>query len=220
MFSPHVFTNVVVHGAERCPRLHRGLLNHLKAVLLLERAPRDVTLGLVLVSTADMRGISYQGGGADSPTDVLTFTEVTDGTTPLMRELFFGGEEGDNDNNDGHGPSGLSAALREEATDLGTIYVCLPYMWHRCRARPTRNLPFAQYLLAALVHAELHALGYDHETPEQLRRMARREQQLGRQLRALARRHPSLLPPPDALEYLRSAPAPSPFSQKGHRAIV
>lgn len=105
----------------------------------------------------------------------------------------------------GLSPLSTSHAIeaRDELLDLGVIYVCVEYMWWRCQTRPSSNLPFFEYLHAALVHATLHALGYDHDTPQELRRMVRREQALGRQLQTWKRRFPLTLPPLDGLEYLR-----------------
>lgn len=77
------------------------------------------------------------------------------------------------------------AAIRH----LGEIYLCPSYMKYRLQYYPLNCLPsFPMYMQAAIVHALLHALGEDHETPQELQHMIKKEQQIGMHLTTLARR--------------------------------
>jgi probable rRNA maturation factor len=87
--------------------------------------------------------------------------------------------------------------VRSELVELGDMFISLDYMQRRCAAFPSRSLPLAPYLHAAVVHATLHALGYDHTTPQELQQMVRREQHLGHRIAVLSRRCPGYLPPLD-----------------------
>lgn len=239
------FRHVRITGATRSLRHAVQALTH--AVLTLERAPWDVDLHIDFVSMAEMREVSWQTRGVDSPTDVLTLADSTSRARDVVSALISG-------RLDGGAMCGLSPhvgiartagvssgavsafsfdnprALNRDATDvmheatspmavggacdaraerrrlareMGTVYVCVEYMWRRCRTRPTRNLNFQDYLPAALVHAQLHALGYDHESPAALAQMIQREQYIGRQLAKWQQRYPDALPPLDGIDYLR-----------------
>lgn len=84
---------------------------------------------------------------------------------------------------------------REATHHLGEIYICPSYMWWRCKRFPYSTLPFPLYMRAALVHAVLHALGYDHCNPNELRIMVKKEQKIGLQLSMISRRYPDAFPP-------------------------
>ncbi|CAG9582207.1 conserved hypothetical protein [Leishmania major strain Friedlin] len=191
--------------------LRRGARHVMHLLLTLERAPYDTRLNLEFVSLAHMRQLNYKYKGLDRPTDVLTFAPAGEADS-FVNDLLFGDflERGDGDKGTGAtltasptcaaavgaGPNALTQSIiRGELVDLGNIFVSLDYMRLRCRRYPSTTLPLAPYLHAALVHATLHALGYDHTSRALLQQMARREQQLGRQLAMIARQHPRCLPP-------------------------
>lgn len=195
-FPQRLYPRLQVHGAT--PRLARAVLHQAKAVCLLERAPPAVQLHINFISFDHMRRLNPK----QQPTDVLTFSPQMD-VDRKINDLLFGGEEGPGGNLE----SDISAPLalpnmRQEVLDLGEIYVCLEYIMAHCTLHPSKNLPLVSYIQAALVHAQLHALGYNHDTSDDLAIMAAREQYMGWQLRQLRRRYPTLLPPPDAIEYL------------------
>ncbi|GET92397.1 hypothetical protein, conserved [Leishmania tarentolae] len=203
------FRNLTITGAT--PTLRRGVRHLLHLLLTLERAPYDTRLTLEFVSLSHMRQLNCKYKGWDWPTDVLTFT-LTGKVHSFVNDLLFS-DFTDNDDGDkrtgitpttsptcaravGVQPNALTESIvRAELMDLGTIFVSLEYMRLRFDRYPSTTLPLAPYLNAALVHATLHALGYDHESPAHLQQMVRREQQLGRQLAMIARQHPKCLPP-------------------------
>lgn len=78
---------------------------------------------------------------------------------------------------------------------IGEIYLCPSYMLYRLQYFPLTSLPsFAMYMQAALIHALLHALGEDHEKPQELYRMIKKEQRIGMYLDLLAKRSPHFSP--------------------------
>ncbi|AYU82675.1 Uncharacterized protein family UPF0054, putative [Leishmania donovani] len=203
------FRHLTITGAT--PTLHRGARHVMHLLLTLERAPYDTRLSLEFVSLAHMRQLNCKYKGSDRPTDVLTFAPAGEADS-FVNDLLFGDflERGDGDTGTGATlttsptcagavgaePNALTQSIiRAELIDLGSIFVSLDYMRLRCRRFPSTTLPLAPYLHAALVHATLHALGYDHKNPALLQQMVRREQQLGRQLAMIARQHPRCLPP-------------------------
>ncbi|KAI5686561.1 Uncharacterized protein family UPF0054 [Leishmania braziliensis] len=204
-----IFRGLTIAGAT--PTLRREVRHLINLLLTLEHAPYDTRLNLEFVSLAYMRQINCKYKESDRPTDVLTFTSVGKADRFVNHLLFSDPLEGGDDDEGTHaalatsrecavavaaGPTVLKkSAIRAELVDLGDIFVSLDYMRLRCRRYPSTTLPLAPYLHAALVHATLHALGYDHKNPELLQHMARREQQLGRQLAMIARQHPRCLPP-------------------------
>ncbi|CBZ30439.1 conserved hypothetical protein [Leishmania mexicana MHOM/GT/2001/U1103] len=203
------FKHLTITGATPTLRRETRYLMHL--LLTLERAPYDTRLNLEFVSLAHMRQLNYKYKGSDRATDVLTFTPVGKAGS-FVNDLLFSDflERGDGNKDTGATlttsptcagavgaePNALTQSIiRAELLDLGNIFVSLDYMRLRCRRYPSTTLPLAPYLHAALVHATLHALGYDHTSPALLQQMVRREQQLGRQLAMIARQHPRCLPP-------------------------
>ncbi|KAG5491756.1 hypothetical protein JIQ42_01664 [Leishmania sp. Namibia] len=212
-----IFRGLTITGAP--PTLHRGVRHVMHILLTLERAPYDARLNLAFVSLAYMRQLNYKYRGSDQPTDVLTFTSMGK-ANGFVNDLLFSDslEVGRGDKVAGAALSTSSrrdveataaptplaqSAIRAELVDLGDIFLSLDYMRLRCHRYPSSTLPLAPYLHAALVHAVLHALGYDHASPKLLQQMARREQQLGQQLAMIARQHPRNLPPLDIWESMR-----------------
>lgn len=214
-----VFSGVSVTGAT--PSLRRSIHYLMHTVLALERVPHDVQLRIHFVSLQHMHHLNRTYKGVDRPTDVLTFSPAGAADSFVNNLLFGDAEQLSVENLHVHlqrehdntaeqlaslssalfavgGCGGLShATVRSELVELGDIFVSLDYMQRRCAASPSRCLPLAPYLHAAMVHATLHALGYDHTTSRELQQMVRREQQLGRRIAALSRRCPGCLPPLD-----------------------
>lgn len=203
------FPGVIISGAS--PALQRGVTHLTHAILYAERAPPDVALQLNFVSMARMKELNFFYRRRDAPTDVLTFSPTSDAGV-AMNTLLFDDPSGvlDKASVAPVSSSSISSCLdmRDELVDLGEVFVSLQYMWIRCSVDRSGNLPFQNYLHAALIHAVLHALGYDHHHEAAMRRMVQREQHLCRQLASISRRHPSALPPIDVreedLEYFRS----------------
>lgn len=196
------FAGLAISGST--PALRRSVRHLLHLIFTLEKAPYDTRLNVRFVSLAHMRQLSRKYKGADRPTDVLTFTAASEASS-LVNDLLFGDGPHAALAHSPRGPATASAApqlvvppsrVRAELVDLGDIFVSLDYMQQRSlAAASSRSLPIVPYLEAALVHATLHAFGYDHTSPDLLHNMARREQQLGRQLATIARKNPFVLPP-------------------------
>ncbi|KPI84878.1 hypothetical protein ABL78_6060 [Leptomonas seymouri] len=208
------FTGVKISGAT--PAVRGTLYYLIHTLLTLERVPYDAQLCIHVVSLQHMHCLNQRFRRVNRPTDVLTFAQ-TGATDRFVNDLLFGDADGGGDHHVNIGSSteygqslprlscstadvGQSpphSMLRSALVELGDIFVCLEYMQKRCNASPSRCLPLVPYLEASMVHATLHALGYDHTSPQELQRMVRREQQLGRRLAALSRRCPGYLPPLD-----------------------
>ncbi|CCW60730.1 unnamed protein product [Phytomonas sp. EM1] len=216
MLYKNLFPNVLIQGAT--PSLLKGIRSRVMTVLWLENAPWDAHLDLILVSSQKMQSINHLTRGLCKPTDALTFSEVNETNQTINEILFSSTKRACTGNDDAQAPSPallythamkpdpLQArrAIRDELVDLGTIYFCVEYIWHRTMRRPQKNLPLELYLEAALVHALLHVLGYTHETDEALWRMIRREKCLGYHLRSLQRKYPLDMPRFDAIEYMKA----------------
>ncbi|AAZ10735.1 putative rRNA maturation factor YbeY, putative [Trypanosoma equiperdum] len=197
-----LFRNVRVLGAT--PRFAAGVQGLTEAVLLAERAPQAVELSIHFVTPGRMHELNLEHRGVDKPTDVLTFPGSGSGTPYakfLNETVLLARVEGDNacvaD------PSVL-AERRALLQELGDIYFSVEYISMRCSCRPTHCLRFHDYLQAALTHALLHALGYDHATPEQWKRMTKRERFLRHRLSVWRRRWPGCLQELDGVEMLMS----------------
>ncbi|KAG5494062.1 hypothetical protein JKF63_01896 [Porcisia hertigi] len=208
------FRDLTITGAT--PALRRGVRHLIHLMLTLERAPYDTRLHLHFVSLSHMHQLNYKNKGLDRPTDVLTFTHTGE-VGNFMNDLLFGDDLGGEAEGAGPTLAALSmrdvaveaapsamarSAIRADLVDLGDIFVSLDYILLRCNRCPSTTLPPVPYLHAAIVHATLHALGYDHNTPGLLRHMVQKEQQLGRQIATIARQHARFLPPLDMWELM------------------
>lgn len=175
--KPYSF--VTVCRGESSVAFAAAVLSLAKTVLRMERVVSNVHLSIRLVNPHQMRMIHWDSKGIDAPTDALTFHEERV-TTDMVHSLLFGGLTSEVD-------AKLCQAQKEELQeaqrDLGEIYLCPQYMRWRCQRYPHRCLPMQQYLLASIVHAVLHSVGYDHETPAMLSEMIRKEQHLGYRMR-------------------------------------
>lgn len=211
-----MFARVTVHGDGFSSLLSAGIRRLVCTVLSLERASPDVQLDLFLLSSRDMQQIHLVSKGKTTPTDALTFSERRD-TTKIVHHLLFENPSIRPTDSMVYNPSNnttssnrmngsvserqltaLRAAQNFEESRmsmlyLGEIYLCPEYMLARINRYPHRSLPFPVYMRAAVVHATLHALGYDHESPVELKTMVRKEQAIGLKLRQLELRHPQLL---------------------------
>nr|CCC90009.1 unnamed protein product [Trypanosoma congolense IL3000] len=197
-----LFRNVRIIGAT--PKFASSVMGLTEAVLLMERAPAAVGLNIHFVSPHRMHQLNLEHRGVDQPTDVLTFPGSGSGTpgSKFLSEIILS-EHDDCCASSNVDPSAL-ARRRIVLQELGDIYFSVGYIWARCVRRPNRCLPFRDYLEAALSHALLHALGYDHDTPEKLSKMARREKFIKQRLSAWQRRCPTCLRELDGVEMLTS----------------
>ncbi len=83
-------------------------------------------------------------------------------------------------------PTDVLAFAMDEKADgarlLGDVVICLDTA---ARQADQRQAPFSDEVRTLLVHGFLHLLGYDHErSPQEARRMARKQRQLIRKLQA------------------------------------
>ncbi|ORC93731.1 putative rRNA maturation factor [Trypanosoma theileri] len=212
------FHHVCVHGAT--PKFAAAAQKLTEAVLWIERAPSAVELSIHFVQPSQMHSLNYECRGIDKPTDVLTFPGSGSGTSDvrLMNDVILGNsnfsfkeKENDNDGDYNNIKTDLQIFQLQRRTmlmDLGEIYFSVEYIWQRCLHQPGRNLPFHSYLQAALIHAVLHALGYDHDTADEWKRMSRREKFMMHQLNAYRRRCPGYLPELDGMEIILSSTRP------------
>ncbi|KEG15307.1 putative rRNA maturation factor [Trypanosoma grayi] len=199
------YRRVCIHGAT--PRFGDAVQKLAEAVLWLERAPASVELSIRFAQPSQMQALNHEHRGIDRPTDVLTFPGSGSGTPEVCwsNELILSHPHNDPDADEW---SAFESSLRQQRAmllDLGDIYFSVEYVWLRCLRRPERNLRFHDYLQAALTHAMLHALGYNHDTPESWRKMSRREKFLAQQLVTWQRRWPGCLTELDGIEFLTSA---------------
>ncbi|RNF19437.1 putative rRNA maturation factor [Trypanosoma conorhini] len=199
------FSQLRVHGATH--KFGVAVQRLTETALWLERAPPSVELSISFVRPLQMHLLNYEHRGINRPTDVLTFPGSGSGTPDAARvnELLFSNQD---DvaclTNCLSAPECTGLPRRGALLDLGEIYVSVEEMWMRCLRYPHRNLRLHDYLQVALVHALLHALGYDHDTPERWRKMSRRERSLLHQLAAFRRRWPGCLMELDGIELLAS----------------
>ncbi|RNF07035.1 putative rRNA maturation factor [Trypanosoma rangeli] len=199
------FRRLRVHGATH--KFGVAVQRLTETVLWLERAPPSVELSIHFIRSSQMHLLNYNQRGIDRPTDVLTFPGSGSGTPDALwaNEVLFSNQDnliGLKKSLPAQECTGLSR--RDVLLDLGEIYVSVEDIWMRCLRYPQKNLRFHDYLQVALVHALLHALGYDHDAPERWRKMSRRERSLLRQLDAFRRRWPGCLMELDGIELIAS----------------
>jgi rRNA maturation RNase YbeY len=159
LFFEGMYHNVVVNGTTRAQAMSTRIL--FSYLLKQMGIARDATLVVHFVSPQTMRAIHYNCKGRDYATDVLTFKG-----SGSMTEA----------------NSIVPVVTRVEALDLGDIFICPLFMRERLRRLPTATLPLTTYFIAATVHAFLHSLGYDHDTPETHAAMSILEKHLSRKV--------------------------------------
>ncbi|KAH9577199.1 Endoribonuclease YbeY [Trypanosoma melophagium] len=211
------FHHVRIHGAT--PNFSAAAKKLTEAVLWMERAPAAVELSIHFVQPYQMHSLNYECRGIDKPTDVLTFPGSGSGTSEVrrMNDVILGNssfvgekevveekEKGVNSNSTEELRE-LQLQRRAMLMDLGEIYFSVEYIWQRCLHQPGKNLPFHSYLEAALIHAVLHSLGYDHDTAEKWKKMSRREKFVMHQLNSYRRKWPGYLKELDGMEFILSS---------------
>ncbi len=118
-----------------------------RAALDAARLRRSVSLTIVVTGDAALRQLNRDFLGIDTPTDVLSFPSGADFPVGLERR---------------HAPRS------RRHTDLGDVVISLA----RARAQAkSGGHPLIDELCLLVIHSVLHLLGYDHETPEQKKRM-------------------------------------------------
>lgn len=159
----------------------------------MQKIKSDVELNVFLTPIPEMRELHWRGKGKWGPTDVLTFREERDVKDAVHQLLFADLHVKVEESNS---PMLLkwerAKALEEsrrECLFLGDIYICAEYMRRRGHLYPNKCLPFSLYMTCAVVHAVLHALGYNHENIAETMEMVRKEKQIGLKLKSLYRRH-------------------------------
>ncbi|EAN94188.1 hypothetical protein TCSYLVIO_003784 [Trypanosoma cruzi] len=202
------FSHVRVYGATH--KLGDAVQRLAEAVLWLEHAPPSVELSIHFIRLSQMQLLNHERRGIDRPTDVLTVSGSGSGSPDAswVNGVLFPDKSHIVCVSDGLRASEWAAPSRRDLLlDLGEIYVSVEEMWMRCLRYPHKNLPFHDYLQVALTHALLHALGYDHDTPERWKKMSRREKFMLHQLAAFRRRWPGCLTELDGIELLASVKA-------------
>jgi probable rRNA maturation factor len=124
-----------------------GLFRQAASIVLeVESAPADVSLTVVVTGDREIQALNGQYGGADAPTDVLSF-----GQEPTEH---------------------VFVTPQEEPPYLGDVILSLP----RAQAQAIDHGHGTEAELELLtVHGVLHLLGYDHATPKEKARMWARQ---------------------------------------------
>lgn len=147
------------------------------------RVPRATELHVHFRSLVPMALIHQQMKNRSYPTDVLTVAGSGSGCcgAQIENSLLFA--------DDFSGNTVTSAALnRRDLLDCGDIYVCPQYILAKCQRFPFKNLSCDAYVVAAYIHACLHAVGYDHGKHDDYRAMAAMERWLCCRVRSDLRR--------------------------------
>jgi probable rRNA maturation factor len=103
-------------------------------------------LAILLTDDARMRVLNRRWRGVDRATNVLAF--------PARR------------------PSGANRAAPAMAQPIGDVALAWPCVQREAKAQGKK---LADHVSHLVVHAVLHVLGFDHDTPVKARRMERRE---------------------------------------------
>jgi len=139
--------NVLVdEGFEGCPEAS-WLRSVAEQVLIAQGVSSDVELGLVITSQERVRQLNKSYRGKDEPTDVLAFY-----MTSAAGETFVAPPDG--------------------VRHLGEVIISYPQAVIQAKEH---QHSIKKELAILIIHGVLHLLGYDHEEPEQERRMRGRE---------------------------------------------
>lgn len=161
--------------------IERRILPLVAATLAANRVPRAVELHVSAVTPIQMQVLNSMkyGPGHSKTTDVLTFPGSGSNTNANQETFSLLFDESDETEND------IQARVtqRKEFLDLGDIFICPAYIQRKIDRFPHKNLCLEQYYVAALVHATLHALGYDHVNKEDWDQMVLAERQTVAKLR-------------------------------------
>lgn len=137
---------LVDEGFEGCPEAS-WLRSVAEQVLIAQGVSSDVELGLVITSQERVRQLNKSYRGKDEPTDVLAFY-----MTSAAGETFVAPPDG--------------------VRHLGEVIISYPQAVIQAKEH---QHSIKKELAILIIHGVLHLLGYDHEEPEQERRMRGRE---------------------------------------------
>lgn len=179
--------------------LQHQIAAFVRLVLHQERIKRDVVLDIFITTCREMQAVHERSTGKAFPTDALTFHESSVTSALISQILFTSAEFNYSTHASLNSGAGVWAATRwsygrkleqspRSMLRLGELYLCPDYMIARTRRLPHRSLPLVPYFQSAVVHALLHALGYDHEAAWDFREMVKKEQQTGLKLLQSQRR--------------------------------
>ena len=140
--------NVLIDGAD-IPLGEVWLEGVARQVLAAEEAGSDVEMGVVVTSQERVQELNRTYRGIDEPTDVLAFGEET-GAVPFVSA-----------------PDGVR--------HLGEVIISYPQALAQA---DEHHHPVERETALLITHGVLHLLGYDHEKPEEERRMRAREAQI------------------------------------------
>ena len=114
-----------------------------------------------------MRRLNAEHRGKRKATDILSFANLPFAEGQLQSPDILHGK-------DNHRDTVLSAMLCD-STDLGDLVVSAPFVDRYCHRH---HLSMEEHWPVLLVHGVCHLLGFDHESDDQYRRMAQREDDL------------------------------------------
>ena len=137
---------LVDEGFEGCPEAS-WLRSVAEQVLIAQGVSSDVELGLVITSQERVQQLNKSYRGKDEPTDVLAFY-----MTSAAGETFVAPPDG--------------------VRHLGEVIISYPQAVIQAKEH---QHSIKKELAILIIHGVLHLLGYDHEEPEQERRMRGRE---------------------------------------------
>ena len=121
-------------------------------------------LSIMLIDDPAIRALNREFRDKDSPTDVLSFSQIEDRDSPA---------------------SGPEEVLNSSATVLGDVVISIDTAF---RQADRRGIDRAVHLRTLLVHGMLHLIGYDHERSRaDARRMFARQRELEGKLAAGSR---------------------------------
>ena len=121
-------------------------------VLEAEGLPDESEVAIVLVGEEEMSGYNQRFMKRTGPTDVLAFPvdQLTPGELP-------------------------ATVINGQPLSLGDIFIC-PALVQRQAA--DLGIELERELALIITHGLLHLLGYDHQDPEEAKKMSKREQEL------------------------------------------
>lgn len=109
-------------------------------------AKSDRVLAILLTDDARLRGLNRRWRGVDAATNVLAFPA--------------------------RGPGPVSGPRPAMLQPIGDVALAWPYVQREAKAQ---GKELADHVSHLVVHAVLHVLGFDHDTPAKARAMERRE---------------------------------------------
>ena len=141
-------------GLEGCPEA--GWLQHIaEQVLIAQSVDSTVEMSLVVTGQEKVRQLNRDYRGKDEPTDVLAFDMTSaEGAGADLPPFIMP-------------PDGIS--------HLGETIISCPQAVEQAKEH---GHSIKREMAILIIHGALHLLGYDHERPEQERRMRAREREI------------------------------------------